>query len=54
MNKKILCLVASMLFAGNCVMQAQNDNDNDGDDDEITVTDNKGNEEVIEFPEAMT
>ena len=54
MNKKILSLVASLLFAGNCVMQAQNDNDNDGDDDEITVTDNKGNEEVIEFPEAMT
>ena len=32
--------------------QAQDDNN--GKDNEITVTDNKGNEEVIEFPEAMT
>ncbi len=41
-----------MLFVGHCVMQAQEFDD--GNDDEITVTDKKGNEEVIEFPEAMT
>lgn len=40
-----------MFFVGNCVTQAQDDND---EDNEITVTDNKGHEEVIEFPEAMT
>lgn len=49
MNKKTFILVVAMLFAGNCVMQAQDD-----EDDEITVKDNKGNDEVIEFPEAMT
>ena len=49
MNKKTFILVVAMLFAGNCVMQAQDD-----EDDEITVKDNKGNDEIIEFPEAMT
>ena len=38
-----------MLFAGNCMAQAQGSND----DNEISVTDSKGNQEVIEFPEAM-
>lgn len=52
MNKKKLFFLVSMLFVGHCVMQAQEFDD--GNDDEITVTDKKGNEEVIEFPEAMT
>ncbi len=52
MDKRKLLLMVSMLFIGHCAMLAQDDND--GSDDEITVTDNKGNEEVIEFPEAMT
>ncbi len=52
MNMKKMLLMVSMLFVGHCAMQAQSyDNDSD---DEITVTDNKGREEVIEFPEAMT
>ena len=34
--------------------QVNNNEDEDDDEDEITVTDNKGREEVIEFPEAMT
>lgn len=38
-----------MLFAGNSMAQAQGSND----DNEISVTDSKGNQEVIEFPEAM-
>lgn len=38
-----------MLFAGNSMTQAQGSND----DNEISVTDSKGNQEVIEFPEAM-
>lgn len=46
MNKKTLLITAAMLFTGNCVTQAQNDN-------EISVTDNKGNKEVIEVPEAL-
>ena len=37
-----------MLLAGTCAAQAQNDDSN-----EISVTDSKGNKEVIEFPEAM-
>ena len=42
-------MMVALLLGGNCAMQAQEDNE-----DEITVTDQKGNEEVIEFPEAMT
>ena len=38
-----------MLFAGNSMAQAQGSND----DNEISVTDSKGNQEVIESPEAM-
>ena len=38
-----------MMAGLNCSMKAQTD-----DEDEITVTDNDGNEEVIEFPEAMS
>ena len=34
--------------------QVNNNDDDTDDEDEIIVTDNKGNEEVIEFPEAMT
>ncbi len=48
MKKKILLLSITMLFAGNCAIQAQNEKD------EITVTDAKGKKEVIELPEAMT
>jgi len=55
MDKKTMILAA--LFAmGNITAFAQTDIDDDNDEetDEIFVTDNKGNEEVIEFPEAMT
>ena len=34
--------------------QVNNNDDDTDDEDEIIVTDNKGREEVIEFPEAMT
>ncbi len=40
-----------MLFVGNSVVQAQTGNDTDK---EITVKDQKGNDEVIEVPEAMS
>ena len=51
--KKIL-ISAAMLLASNVAIQAQIEEDYEGDEDEITVTDNNGKEEVIEFPEAMT
>lgn len=49
MNKKTLLFTVALLFAGNSMAQAQGSND----DKEISVTDSKGNQEVIEFPEAM-
>lgn len=49
MNKKAIIFSVALLLTGNCVTQAQNSND----DDEISVIDSKGNEELIEFPEAM-
>lgn len=46
MKKKLL--IFTILLASNaCVIQAQNDN-------EITVTDDKGKQEIIELPEALT
>lgn len=49
MKKKILLLAFTMYISGNCATQAQEN----VDDDEITVTDQEGDKEVIEFPEAM-
>ena len=63
--KKYLLLLA-MLFASSSALLAQDVIDIDDDDeeeyeeevevteDEVTVTDEEGNEEVIDFPEAMT
>ena len=50
--KKIL-ISAALLLASNIAIQAQIEEDF-ADEDEITVTDEQGKEEVIEFPEAMT
>ncbi len=55
MKKKLLWTMLAMLMATTPMMGQVNNNDDDTDDeDEIIVTDNKGREEVIEFPEAMT
>ena len=51
--KKYIISVA-LLFASNMAIQAQIEEDYADDEDEITVTDDNGQEEVIEFPEAMT
>lgn len=51
---KKLIISAALLFASNIAIQAQIEEDYEDGDDEITVTDNNGQEEVIEFPEAMT
>ena len=51
--KKYIISVA-LLFASNMAIQAQIEEDYEDDEDEITVTDEEGKEEVIEFPEAMT
>ena len=65
MKKKFLWILLAMLFTGNCTMQGQvvktevEDEEDEEEEivlgeDEIAVTDKDGNEEVIEFPEAMT
>ena len=51
---KKFIISAAMLLASNVAIQAQIEEDYEDDEDEITVTDNNGQEEVIEFPEAMT
>ena len=51
MNK--ILISAALLLASNIAIQAQIEEDF-ADEDEITVTDEQGKEEVIEFPEAMT
>lgn len=51
MNRKIILLSVTMMLSFHGAVMAQNDV---GDEDEIKVTDQKGNEDVIEFPEAMT
>lgn len=58
MKKKHLLLIAILLFS-TCMVQAQNVVENGTEEeevteDEVTVTDQDGNEEVIDFPEAMT
>lgn len=45
--KKIYLLIATMLFGMNCTMQAQTEN-------ELIVTNQEGEQEVIELPEGMT
>ena len=55
MNKKLLwTLLAMLLFTSPMTGQVNNNDDDTDDENEIVVTDNKGREEVIEFPEAMT
>ncbi len=56
MNKKILLmLIAMMMTATGAWAQVEVvDDEKTDDEDEIIVTDQEGNEEVIEFPEAMT
>ena len=51
---KKFIISAALLLASNVAIQAQIEEDYEDDEDEITVTDNNGQEEVIEFPEAMT
>ena len=51
--KKYIISVA-LLFASNMAIQAQIEEDYEDDEDEITVTDDNGQEEVIELPEALT
>ena len=62
MRKKHLLLIAFLLSA-TCNLYAQDVIDGDEEDeeevevapeDEVTITDQEGNEEVIDFPEAMT
>ena len=55
MNKKITWILLALLFTTtNMMAQVNTEDDETNDEDEITVTDQKGRQEVIEFPEAMT
>lgn len=67
MKRNTLLVAAAMFLAGHspAFAQVEQGNDEEGEyaaiadddddaDDEITVTDEEGNEEVIDFPEAMT
>ena len=53
MSKKTI-LILALLFTVTTSWAQVNVEDDDNDEDELTVTDQSGNEEVIEFPEAMT
>ena len=53
--KNILWMMLVLLFTTtNAMAQVNTEDDETNDEDEITVTDQAGREEVIEFPEAMT
>lgn len=54
MNKKLWMLLVMMFATTNMLAQVNTEDDETNDEDEITVTDQKGHQEVIEFPEAMT
>ena len=55
MSKKVLLMIlAIMLYATGAMAQIEVADDEIDEEDEIVVTDQEGNEEVIEFPEAMT
>ena len=59
MMKKKYLILTIILLAFACTMQAQsvvgsNVEEEEVTEDEITVTDQNGNEEIIDFPEAMT
>ena len=49
MDKKAFFFTIALFLGGSCAVHAQQGND----DNEISVTDGKGNEELIVFPEAM-
>ncbi len=54
MSKKILMILASLFTAVSMSAQVNVEVEETDDEDELMVTDQTGNEEVIEFPEAMT
>lgn len=47
MRRKTFIIIAAMILGGSCVTQAQSEKE------EITVTDDDGQEEIIDVPEAM-
>ncbi|BCS84475.1 MULTISPECIES: lytic transglycosylase domain-containing protein [Prevotella] len=52
--KKIYLFTITLLFAGNCAMQAQVEKDDNKKETEITVKDAQGKQVTIDLPEAMT
>ena len=53
MKQKTILMTVALFLASHGVMQAQVVEEDYDDENEITVTDDQGDEEVIEFPEAM-
>ena len=55
MSKRNILAICMLLMASTIWAQVYNNGDDEtSEEDEITVIDNEGREEVIEFPEAMT
>ena len=55
MNYKVLLMLLAMLsLTTGAMAQVETSDDETDEEDEIVVIDQKGNEEIIEFPEAMT
>ena len=60
MHRKFLLFTIGLFFAGSGIIHAQsedvvtNDNAEVPDEDEFIIKDDEGNDEIIEFPEAMT
>ncbi len=52
--KQIWILIAFLFTATSMMAQVNTEDDETNEEDEITVTDQEGRQEVIEFPEAMT
>jgi len=52
--KKIYLFTITLLFAGNCAMQAQVEKDDNKKETEITVKNAQGKQVTIDLPEAMT
>ena len=52
--KKIYLFAITLLFAGNCAMQAQVEKDDNKKETEITVKNAQGKQVTIDLPEAMT
>ena len=54
MKIKTISTIIALMLTVSTTAQVNTDEEDETIEDEITVTDQKGRQEVIEFPEAMT